>query len=79
MIRKVVLAVAAATTIAGGALAAPAAHASTSAGIYQPNCWGRTADRCLVAAPSLKYQAQPPPNLKYQAQAQPGNVWEDGG
>jgi hypothetical protein len=79
MIRRAVLAAAAAAAaIAAGALAAPAAYASTSASIYQPNCWGRTV-KCLVAAPSLKYQVQPPPNLKYQAQAQPNNVWEDGG
>jgi uncharacterized membrane protein len=77
MIRRVVLAGVAAAAIAGGALAAPAAYASTSAGIQQPSCWGRTAGRCLVAAPSLKYQAQPPPSLKYQAQAQPGNEWGD--
>jgi hypothetical protein len=76
MIRRVALAGAAAVAIAGGALAAPAAYASTSSGIYQPNCWGRTV-KCLVAAPSLKYQTAP--NLKYQAQAQPNNVWEDGG
>jgi hypothetical protein len=74
MIRRVVLAGAAAI-IAGGAVAAPAAHAS----IQQPSCWGRTS-RCLAAAPAapdLHYHAPPDvhyhappdasPNLKYQA------------
>jgi uncharacterized membrane protein len=67
MLRKIALTAATAAVLAAGALAAPAAHASTSAGIQQPDCWSRSA-RCLVAAPAtpppLKYQPAPPP-LKY--------------
>ncbi|MGH3157556.1 MAG: hypothetical protein ACRDNF_13385 [Streptosporangiaceae bacterium] len=88
MIKRITLALAAATTIAGGAVAAPAAHAS----ITQPSCWSRTV-KCLAvtpaAAPNLKYQTHyhAPPNLKYQATPdvhyhtgpnQPDNEWGDG-
>jgi hypothetical protein len=80
MFTRVLLAGAAALAITAGAVAAPAAYASTSAGIQQPTCWSRSA-RCLVAAPAtpppLKYQPASP-GLKYQAQAQPGNEWGDG-
>jgi hypothetical protein len=77
-IKRFALASAAALAIAGGAVAAPAAYASTSAGIAQPSCWSRSA-RCLTATPAppppLKYQPTPPP-LKYQPAA-PGLKYQD--
>ena len=64
MFKRVALAVAASAMIAGGAMAAPAAHASTGGQIAQPSCWGRTVE-CLVATPAT------PPPLKYQPEDQP--------
>jgi hypothetical protein len=70
MIKRIALAITAAATIAGGAVAAPAAHASV-----QPSCWGR-AVKCLAATPAappdVHYHA--PPNLKYQARPPPPPV-----
>jgi hypothetical protein len=60
MLIKKAIPIIAAGVLAGAALVAPAASASTTAGA-QPNCWG--AVRCLVVTPSaLGDQTQPPPN-----------------